>query len=76
MSTRLLASIFLMIMAGIGIASADQSLLPYAEKLTRRPKNQLTPFLFHRPLMFSGEISTESEFRGDFTLRDTARDDL
>ena len=76
MDTRQLASIFLVTILSVRVAPADQSPQPYAEKLTRLPEDQRTLFLFNRPLTLEGEITTKTEFRGDFTLKDDARDDV
>ena len=42
----------------------------------RRPEEQLTLMLFKKPLTIGGELKTEARYRGDFKLRDGAKDDV
>jgi hypothetical protein len=42
----------------------------------RRPQEQFTVRLWGRPLTIGGELETETLYRGNFKLRDRARDDV
>lgn len=41
----------------------------------RRPDDQLTTLLWGRPLTIGGELETEVRYQGNFTLRNSARND-